>query len=171
MIGGFLHDLGKIGIPDAILGKKEKLTDAEYEVIKSHPQTGLRMLAGHPPASLANDAMSIIASELGRQFDAQPGTFFLDLAKSGALLHIVEHSDEGIPLERCIACGPIVVRLRDANPEESLYCPACHSEYHLAKPGDGLVPTGRQDAARALAARPDRGLIARLMIGRSWSHR
>jgi HD-GYP domain-containing protein (c-di-GMP phosphodiesterase class II) len=28
-IGGFLHDLGKVGIPDAILNKKEKLTDEE----------------------------------------------------------------------------------------------------------------------------------------------
>jgi hypothetical protein len=31
-IGGFLHDLGKIAIPDAILGKTDKLTDAVARV-------------------------------------------------------------------------------------------------------------------------------------------
>jgi len=56
-IGGFLHDLGKVGIPDAILGKKVKLTDEEYEVIKTHPDVGRRMLAGHPFAGLVMDAV------------------------------------------------------------------------------------------------------------------
>jgi HD-GYP domain-containing protein (c-di-GMP phosphodiesterase class II) len=57
MIGGFLHDLGKVGIPDAILNKKDKLTDAEYDVIKTHPEVGRRMLAGHPFSALALDAV------------------------------------------------------------------------------------------------------------------
>jgi hypothetical protein len=52
-VGGFLHDLGKISIPDHILGKKDRLTEAEYEVIKTHPEVGWRMLAGHPLARLA----------------------------------------------------------------------------------------------------------------------
>ena len=56
-IGGFLHDLGKVGIPDAILGKKDKLTDAEYDVIKTHPDVGRRMLLGHPFSALALDAV------------------------------------------------------------------------------------------------------------------
>lgn len=34
---GILHDIGKIAISDAILHKKEKLTDEEWDVIKSHP--------------------------------------------------------------------------------------------------------------------------------------
>jgi hypothetical protein len=56
-LGGFLHDLGKVSIPDQILGKKDKLTDAEYEVIKTHPDVGWRMLAGHPLARLAEAAI------------------------------------------------------------------------------------------------------------------
>lgn len=56
-IGGFLHDLGKVGIPDAILGKKDKLTDEEYAVIKTHPEVGQRMLAGHPFSALVIDAV------------------------------------------------------------------------------------------------------------------
>lgn len=52
-IGGFLHDLGKISMPDHILGKKDRLTDDEYAVIKTHPEVGWRMLSGHPLAALA----------------------------------------------------------------------------------------------------------------------
>jgi len=39
-----LHDIGKIGIPDMILKKQTKLTDEEYAVIKSHPETGASIL-------------------------------------------------------------------------------------------------------------------------------
>jgi putative two-component system response regulator len=38
--GGFLHDLGKITIPDAILKKHENLTPEEWEIMKQHPVTG-----------------------------------------------------------------------------------------------------------------------------------
>lgn len=39
-----LHDVGKIGIPDAILSKPGKLTDEEYEFIKRHCEFGLRII-------------------------------------------------------------------------------------------------------------------------------
>ena len=41
---GILHDIGKIGICDSILRKKEKLTDEEWSVIKSHPDKGDKIL-------------------------------------------------------------------------------------------------------------------------------
>ncbi len=53
-----LHDVGKIGIPERILTKPGRLTEAEYEVIKSHPAKGcdiikpLAPLAGALPAIL-----------------------------------------------------------------------------------------------------------------------
>ncbi|SIS68320.1 HD-GYP domain-containing protein [Neptunomonas antarctica] len=56
-LGGFLHDLGKIGVPDHILNKTGKLTDEEYAVIKTHPEVGWRTLAGHPLAGLAEVAI------------------------------------------------------------------------------------------------------------------
>jgi HD-GYP domain-containing protein (c-di-GMP phosphodiesterase class II) len=56
-LGGFLHDLGKIAVPDAILRKAGKLTDEEYAVIKTHPEAGRGMLAGHPLADLVLDAI------------------------------------------------------------------------------------------------------------------
>ena len=42
-LGGALHDVGKIGIPDAILHKSGKLTEEEYEVIKQHPVIGFNI--------------------------------------------------------------------------------------------------------------------------------
>ncbi|MFY7913248.1 MAG: HD-GYP domain-containing protein [Rubrivivax sp.] len=51
-MAGFLHDLGKVGIPDAILRKPGRLTDEEFATIKTHPRVGARMLVGHPLAEL-----------------------------------------------------------------------------------------------------------------------
>lgn len=43
-IGAKLHDIGKIGVPDAILQKPGKLTQEEFELVKQHPQIGKRIL-------------------------------------------------------------------------------------------------------------------------------
>lgn len=44
-LGGLFHDIGKIGIPDAILRKEERLTDDEYSEIKNHPTIGSHILS------------------------------------------------------------------------------------------------------------------------------
>ena len=41
---GLLHDVGKIGIPDAVINKPGKLTPEEYETIKTHSRVGARIL-------------------------------------------------------------------------------------------------------------------------------
>lgn len=41
-----MHDIGKLGIPDSILLKPGHLTDAEWEVMKSHPKIGADLLSG-----------------------------------------------------------------------------------------------------------------------------
>lgn len=56
-LGGFLHDLGKIGIADAILRKTSPLSDDEYAIVKTHPEQGMRMLAGHPLANVVREAV------------------------------------------------------------------------------------------------------------------
>jgi HD-GYP domain-containing protein (c-di-GMP phosphodiesterase class II) len=42
--GALLHDVGKIGVPDAILLKPGKLTDAEWEVMRRHTVIGHQMI-------------------------------------------------------------------------------------------------------------------------------
>ena len=55
-VGGLLHDLGKIGVPDRILSKPGRLTDEEYDLMKNHPTIGanimkeVRMLQRELPA-------------------------------------------------------------------------------------------------------------------------
>jgi putative two-component system response regulator len=41
-----LHDVGKIGVPDAILGKMGRLTTEEFEIVKTHTAIGARILSG-----------------------------------------------------------------------------------------------------------------------------
>jgi putative nucleotidyltransferase with HDIG domain len=43
-----VHDLGKIAIPDEVLHKQGRLTEAEFELMKKHPQTGAEILAKFP---------------------------------------------------------------------------------------------------------------------------
>jgi hypothetical protein len=47
-LGGYLHDLGKIGIPDSILLKPGKLTEQEFDIIKTHPLIGEKLIEEHP---------------------------------------------------------------------------------------------------------------------------
>ena len=56
-LGGFLHDIGKISIPDVILGKRGRLTEAEYEVVKTHPGIGAVLIQEHPLGELALSAV------------------------------------------------------------------------------------------------------------------
>jgi putative nucleotidyltransferase with HDIG domain len=45
-LGALLHDVGKIGVPDAILNKPAKLTEEEWVEIRKHPGYGREMLMG-----------------------------------------------------------------------------------------------------------------------------
>ncbi len=47
-ISALLHDVGKIGIDDAILKKPSALTDEEFEIMKSHPQEGFKIMKNIP---------------------------------------------------------------------------------------------------------------------------
>jgi putative nucleotidyltransferase with HDIG domain len=54
-VAALLHDIGKMGIPDAILNKPAKLTSEEYDLMKKHPEYGwavLRQVPGFEQASL-----------------------------------------------------------------------------------------------------------------------
>lgn len=218
-IGGFLHDLGKISIPDQILTKRAKLTDDEFSIIKTHPEAGWRLLNGHPLASLAesairahhempngrgyplgliaadipldakivglcdafdamtstrpyragmpiSQALGIIEQNLSEQFDAHYGRLFIALGKSGAFDHIVSHSDEGIPLQHCSGCGPIVVIQRQQVLGEHTYCHSCHAQFSICEDATGnkyAAATGQLGQPADLIQSPDKSVIGNLV--------
>ena len=56
-IGGLFHDIGKIGVPDSIIQKTERLTDDEYSQIKNHPSIGAHILSN---ATIFKDIIPIV---------------------------------------------------------------------------------------------------------------
>lgn len=72
-----LHDVGKVGIPDAILLKPGKLTDEEFAIMKRHPQIGA-------------DALASAEAQLG-------SNSFLRLAREIALTHHEKWDGSGYP--------------------------------------------------------------------------
>jgi len=218
-MAGFLHDLGKVGIPDAILRKPGRLSEEEFATIKTHPRVGARMLAGHPLADLvvgvihlhhempngrgypmgladteiphdarlvgicdAFDAMTstrpyragmpiakaldIIELEMGQQFDRALGATFVRMGRAGAFDAVVGHSDEGIPLQHCPACGPTLVRTRSARAGDHLACPACAARFTWAAFEQGLQaqPSGEHALPEEMEPGLDRAQIEALVL-------
>jgi diguanylate cyclase (GGDEF)-like protein/PAS domain S-box-containing protein len=56
-VAAMLHDVGKIGVPDAILRKPGKLTDSEYAAIKLHPTMGAAIVSTVPGLEATLDAV------------------------------------------------------------------------------------------------------------------
>lgn len=217
-LGGFLHDLGKIGIPDTVLCKTCELNVDEHAIIRTHPEMGLRMLAGHPLTNLVRDAiyshherpdgtgyprglkgsdipldarivsiseafdamtssrpyrmgmsrgqaLAIIQSQSGCQFDPALCMHFLDLGRRGVLEHVMGHSDDCIPLQECPLCGPILVIKREQQPGEHIYCGKCSGEFSITEVNARLMawPTGRTGSPSNLPPDVDHGLIRNLV--------
>ncbi|GAB4383720.1 MAG: hypothetical protein Kow0022_04280 [Phycisphaerales bacterium] len=47
-IAGLVHDIGKIGVPESVLCGRQRLTDEEFAILKTHPEVGERILRGIP---------------------------------------------------------------------------------------------------------------------------
>ncbi|MDD2858669.1 MAG: HD domain-containing protein [Candidatus Nanopelagicales bacterium] len=54
--GALLHDVGKLGVPESVLSHPGRLDDAQWALIKQHPENAMRMLA---PISFLHDALDI----------------------------------------------------------------------------------------------------------------
>jgi HD-GYP domain-containing protein (c-di-GMP phosphodiesterase class II) len=55
--GFLLHDIGKLAVPDAVLTKPGKLTAPEWELMRSHPEAGARILSPVPFLDRALDVV------------------------------------------------------------------------------------------------------------------
>jgi HD-GYP domain-containing protein (c-di-GMP phosphodiesterase class II) len=73
-----LHDIGKVGIPDAILLKPGKLTDEEFEIMKTHTEIG-------------NESLAVAETELG-------SNDFLGFAREISISHHEKWDGSGYPM-------------------------------------------------------------------------
>jgi HD-GYP domain-containing protein (c-di-GMP phosphodiesterase class II) len=217
-IGGYLHDLGKIGIPDVILRKPDKLTEAEFDTIKTHPLIGANLLNEHPLGNLVldvvfhhherldgrgyphgldgddlslaaqiigltdafdaltssrpyrkgtkiEDAISILMKDSGSHFDPKLLAALQALSRGPGLVHIVGHSDEGIPLIDCPACGAIFAISRRVRDGDVAFCRTCTGKMVMHKKGDRFEPefSGTTGAPRELQPEPNMDVITDFM--------
>ncbi len=66
-LGALLHDIGKIGIPHNVLMKPAALNEEEWQVIRTHPQIGHRLLAWFP--ALAEESQLVLSHH--ERFDGE----------------------------------------------------------------------------------------------------
>ena len=66
-LGAMVHDIGKIYVPAEILNRPGKLSAAEFEVIKTHPQVGYDILKKNQ-VSMAHRRHHLSASRADRRF-------------------------------------------------------------------------------------------------------
>lgn len=108
-----MHDVGKIGIPDSILLKAGKLTDEEFEIMKTHTTIGAKLLEGS-------------------------GVVLLDASRDIALGHHEKWDGSGYPSGLCGTAIPensrivAVLDVYDALVHDRVYRPAMPEEKALA---------------------------------------
>ena len=79
VLGAILHDLGKLRISNSILDKPSKLSDAEFEIIKTHPDVGTRL------ANNLEGINPIISRIVREHHEKLDGTGYPDKLKSGSI--------------------------------------------------------------------------------------
>jgi HD-GYP domain-containing protein (c-di-GMP phosphodiesterase class II) len=138
---GLLHDVGKLGIPDAILHKQGPLTQTEWAVMRTHPEIGLKILqrCGHfkrellavlyhheridgsgYPHGLAGDAIPIEARivAVADTYDVLTSDRPYRSARSSEEARVIVQSEAGSHLDpRLVDALLRTVPSRRANPE------------------------------------------------------
>lgn len=92
-VGGMLHDLGKMRVPDHILNKPGKLTDEEFDVMKRHVDLGMELLKSTPGIT---PAMAQIAGEHHERFGGAGypnGLHGFQISATGRMAAIVDVYD------------------------------------------------------------------------------
>lgn len=217
-LGGLVHDLGKIGISDAILLKPDKLTDEEYAIMREHPRIGQELLSSHPLFHLIKEsvfehheradgkgypmasergrvskigritaiadafdamtstrpyrkgmplekALAILESEKDKQFDGELVTLFVNLAREGALDHILGHCGDERLMMTCGGCGPIVAPSKDTKPGSHITCPNCRGDYVVKQTGDTMDIEWTGEMVAVWVPRVDQDTLEDFLLG------
>ncbi len=93
-----LHDIGKVGVPSAILDKPSKLSDGEYRIIKGHPGLGAKILA---PIKAFKELIPIVVQHHER-FDGKgyPGGLSGEVIDMGARILAVADTYDAMSSDR-----------------------------------------------------------------------
>lgn len=100
---GFLHDMGKIRIPDEILHKPGRLTDPEMDEMKKHVEYGVQALE----AASIDGSLIRVVSEHHERLDGKgypAGTASDDISHAGRMLAIADMYD-ALTADRCYKAG------------------------------------------------------------------
>ncbi len=142
-LAGALHDIGKVGVPDSILHKPAKLSDAEFATIRRHPELGAQILE-HP--SLA-DVREWVATHHERP-DGRGYPFGLGAGKIALEAQIIAVADayEAMTSDRAYrsAIG------RDAARAELERCAGSQFDPHVVRAFLALLERDSQRANAAL---------------------
>lgn len=113
-LGGFLHDIGKISIPDVILGKRGELSEPEYAVVKTHPGIGATLIQEHPLGDLALAAVHQHHEWVdGRGYPQQlQGDQISIFARITSIADAFDALTSTRPYRRGVAAAPAVARLK-----------------------------------------------------------
>jgi HD-GYP domain-containing protein (c-di-GMP phosphodiesterase class II) len=219
-LGGFLHDIGKISIPDSILGKRGHLTEPEYEVVKTHPGIGAVLIQEHPLGDLAlaavhqhhewidgsgypdrlqaeqisiyarivsiadafdaltstrpyrrevepDPAVASLKAEQGTQFDTRLLDAFVHMVQIETIKEVVGHSQPGVPMVRCLNCGPVITVSNKTRDGDIGFCRVCGTRHRLHRDGDTFTvePLGVKAAAEEIRPLPERAVIEAFIDG------
>jgi putative nucleotidyltransferase with HDIG domain len=96
--GALLHDIGKIGIPDKLLHKPEKLTEAEWVLMRRHPEIGYRILSGIK--FLRGAAQLVLQHQERYDGSGYPGGIRGNLITLGARIFAVADTLDGMTSQR-----------------------------------------------------------------------
>jgi HD-GYP domain-containing protein (c-di-GMP phosphodiesterase class II) len=87
-LGGLLHDIGKLGIPEAILWKPTGLDAGEWRTVRSHPQDGHRLVV-----DLTHREVAAAVLYHHERFDGEGYPHRVDLASMPLAVRIVQVAD------------------------------------------------------------------------------
>jgi len=102
-VDSLLHDIGKIGMPDAVLQKPERLTVAERECMNKHPDYGWSVLQLFP----GFERVSLFALHHHERFDGQgypAGLTGRGIPLGARILPVLDAFD-GMVSDRCYRAG------------------------------------------------------------------
>jgi putative nucleotidyltransferase with HDIG domain len=123
-IASMLHDIGKLSIPAEILEKKEKLTDSEYEIMKTHVTEGEKILSKTPGETM--QLARIIALEHHEKWD---GSGYLHMK-----------NEEINKISRIVAVADVFDALVSSRSYKASWKPEKAYEYMISQSGKHFDP-------------------------------